>query len=464
MLAQKWDQVWAHAIRVGHFNPHGTRKGAAVHVTTATMDPPPIPSVMLRGEWSMGKVIEVYWRYSKLGDTYLGRCLAGLFPNKPQFGILPPHFTVGSDNPYVKEGMRACFGEILDNFGHSCCEGALLLFLASIVYHSDDGGFLMTTIAKNPNHPFMDIPILSNEELRKNLRALVTTDPTPKMSEPTGVPLTVKLQDQLREFSDEIRDLRKEFEDLKLSLPDIMKNAVDEKIKEAGQVSPGMVMEKMHEVSRVVTTEMTKQIDSKFKSLEERLVSVHGSRSEEFAVQGGNVQDQEVQRPEAQLYKSYSYQDPDAAPTKRHLTDWDVPQTFSFPKPTPYLKTAWRAWLIGYPKLQHENGNTITKTPVRPLRLLKYARLPKEVKKKYDNSWKVMLDVMEEDLQDEIDKKPVSEIDTAFIDSTYARAMAGVRRKYPEFDEDKNWRIGTCSKAIKDSNKRRKRAANAALV
>lgn len=71
---------------------------------------------------------------------------------------------------------------------------------------------------------------------------------------------------------------------------------------------------------------------------------------------------------------------------------------------------------------------------------------------------------MEEDLQDEIDKKPVSEIDTAFIDSTYARAMAGVRRKYPEFDEDKNWRIGTCSKAIKDSNKRRKRAANAALV
>ena len=52
----------------------------------------------------------------------------------------------------------------------------------------------------------------------------------------------------------------------------------------------------------------------------------------------------------------------------------------------------------------------------------------------------------------------------AFIDSTYARAMAGVRRKYPEFDEDKNWRIGTCSKAIKDSNKRRKRAANAALV
>lgn len=410
----------------------------------------------------MGKVLEVYWRYSQLGDTYLGRCLAGLFPDKPQFGILPPHFTVGSDNPYVKEGMRACFGVILDNYGHCGCEGALLLFLASIVYHSDEGGFLMETIAKYPNHPFMDIPILSDKKLLKNLRELVTTDPTPViMEEPTGVPQTVKLQDQLREFSVEIREFREEFEHFKSCLPDMMKNAVDAKIREAGKVSPGMVIERLDEVSKIVTTEMTKHIDSRFKTIENRLDGMcrlsGGPSDEVVAVRGSECQDQ-VERPEAHLYKSYSFQDPFAAATKKHLTDWDVPETFSFPTPTPLLEKAWKAWLVGYPHLLHLNGNTTTATPVRPLRLLKHGRLPSKVKKKYDNTWKPMLDLMEAEVFDEIVNKPVNEIDTAFLDSTFTRAMAGVCRRYPQFKEKKTWRIATCSKAVKVSNSKKRKA------
>ncbi len=34
----------------GHFHPHGIRKGTGTHVTTCTMDPPPIPLVLVRGE------------------------------------------------------------------------------------------------------------------------------------------------------------------------------------------------------------------------------------------------------------------------------------------------------------------------------------------------------------------------------------------------------------------------------
>ncbi len=45
----------------------------------------------------------------------------------------------------------------------------------------------------------------------------------------------------------------------------MMKNAVDAKIREAGKVSPGMVIERLDEVSKIVTTEMTKYIDSRFK-------------------------------------------------------------------------------------------------------------------------------------------------------------------------------------------------------
>ena len=92
--------------REGHFHPHGTRKGAAMMVTTGTMEPPSMPSVLLRGEWSLGKVLDIYWRWSKLGDTYLGRLLAGLDPdNEEQFATLPPHFIQGMENEYIREGM-----------------------------------------------------------------------------------------------------------------------------------------------------------------------------------------------------------------------------------------------------------------------------------------------------------------------------------------------------------------------
>jgi hypothetical protein len=32
-----------------------------------------------------------------IGDTYLGRCLAGFNPDEPGFGMLPSHFKVGRD-------------------------------------------------------------------------------------------------------------------------------------------------------------------------------------------------------------------------------------------------------------------------------------------------------------------------------------------------------------------------------
>ncbi len=65
------------------------------------MDPPPIPSALMKGEWSLGKVLKVYWKHSMVGDTYLGQCLAGFNPDEPGIGALPPHFRVGTENPLV---------------------------------------------------------------------------------------------------------------------------------------------------------------------------------------------------------------------------------------------------------------------------------------------------------------------------------------------------------------------------
>ena len=90
----------------------------------------------------MGKVLEVYWKWSKVGDTYLGRCIAGLDPDSDDFDILPPHFTLGQEHalmdPHIKEAMDLCFGPILLAWGKTCAlDGICLLLLASIVYHSE---------------------------------------------------------------------------------------------------------------------------------------------------------------------------------------------------------------------------------------------------------------------------------------------------------------------------------------
>ena len=39
--------------RPDHFHPYGTRKGSATHVATGTINSPPMPSILLRGEWSL---------------------------------------------------------------------------------------------------------------------------------------------------------------------------------------------------------------------------------------------------------------------------------------------------------------------------------------------------------------------------------------------------------------------------
>ena len=85
-------------IRPGHANSHGIRKGSTVEDTSITTCLLPSSSVSRRGEWSMGKVFDIYWLFSQAGDQYLGRILDGLDPNTPEFVILHPHFKEGIES------------------------------------------------------------------------------------------------------------------------------------------------------------------------------------------------------------------------------------------------------------------------------------------------------------------------------------------------------------------------------
>ncbi len=150
----------------------------------------------MRGEWSLGNILEVYWKHSMVGNTYLAQCLAGFNPDEPGFGALPPLIRVGTENPLVMEGMKLCFGRIIDYFGGSDIEGALHLFLASIVYRADT--FLLPQIANNRNHLFLSIPLCSQPELLKQLRKLVTLMPAGDVMQYTRVLCSAYMMDELK--------------------------------------------------------------------------------------------------------------------------------------------------------------------------------------------------------------------------------------------------------------------------
>ena len=67
-LVQRKKDIVKHHIRMDHVNAYGVRKGSATHATSGTTAPPPISSIARRGEWSMGKVLDVYWHFSEPGD------------------------------------------------------------------------------------------------------------------------------------------------------------------------------------------------------------------------------------------------------------------------------------------------------------------------------------------------------------------------------------------------------------
>jgi hypothetical protein len=134
---------------------HGTRKGSATKITTGTTHPPLIPSVAARGEWLIGKILQLYWQFKDTGDCYAGRILAGLDHKDPSFENLPPHFACGTENEHVAEALQLCFGCILD--AHDSIEWLLLLLLARLVHHSK---FLQAMKDSVPSHPFVNIAIL----------------------------------------------------------------------------------------------------------------------------------------------------------------------------------------------------------------------------------------------------------------------------------------------------------------
>lgn len=178
----KWDIVQTYITTM---SAHGIRKGSATHVACATTAPPPLPSIANRGDWSLGKVLDVYWQFAEAGDNYLGCCLCGLDPNLSTFSVLPPHWTVENpvDDPNISDALHMMYSVIIEKHPNSIA--VLVWVLASVTYASD---WLLATSGRYPGHPLSAVPLLQSPDLLSRLKEKVTTESTNSLSTATGVP------------------------------------------------------------------------------------------------------------------------------------------------------------------------------------------------------------------------------------------------------------------------------------
>jgi hypothetical protein len=122
------------------FGSHSLRKGAGTFATSGSTIGASIVSLHHRMGWKMGGVMDRYLRFEDAGDQFLGRIVAGLPLDSPDFSLLPPYFEFPET---VIDTVSHCF-PIVSKLASIHC--ILQFCLASIVFPSD---FLKSHLPEN---------------------------------------------------------------------------------------------------------------------------------------------------------------------------------------------------------------------------------------------------------------------------------------------------------------------------
>ncbi len=123
---------------------HSLRKSAATYAASGTDGTPMHFTILLRGGWSIGNVLERYFSQADHGDKLIANILAGRNFFTSSFSQLIPHFK--PDKNIKRYVLKSLFqGKYIDdNFDEM--EGFLQMMVAQLVYHYD---FLEITLGEN---------------------------------------------------------------------------------------------------------------------------------------------------------------------------------------------------------------------------------------------------------------------------------------------------------------------------
>ena len=80
-----------------------------------------------------------------------------------------------------------------------------------------------------------------------------------------------------------------------------------------------------------------------------------------------------------------------------------------------------------------DGNGKIFHAPLKPIRLLKHGNLPVKIRRSYDNNWKAIMELLEDEVKEEVRNRHVDDMDFDFFRGTYDKALKGATEKYPVF-------------------------------
>jgi hypothetical protein len=187
------------ALGITGKSSHSIRKGAITLLTCGSPDIAPLIPVLVRARWTTQAflVLLKYAKFDGSGDCLIGRMLALLDQQKPEFSVIAPHFRQGS------EGETRTPGLVADLFGCvSELPGILRAapwLVASLIYHWD---YLKKTLPSS--HQLWKSPLgrFDEREIR-SLQADISIQDDNGRFIARGVPTSSKLLGEVRESRQE---------------------------------------------------------------------------------------------------------------------------------------------------------------------------------------------------------------------------------------------------------------------
>lgn len=219
-------ELLAIGIQKHEYGVHSVRKGAFSYVSCRVFLN--VLALWQRMDWGIG-MAQRYFSPDEGMDRSVGRSLTGVDVDSEDYTALPPRFTPGF---VIPENQLLAMVPGLNNYP-ACFQKAILLLIASVVYHSD---WLKDNLPKN--HPYFT-SFMYRQNMAQALKPHIITGNLFKNNdsmEVTGVPENIRLGLNIKHLKasmdNKFEHMQEKLEGLRSELNDTLSNELPTKLTE----------------------------------------------------------------------------------------------------------------------------------------------------------------------------------------------------------------------------------------
>jgi hypothetical protein len=240
----------------------------------------------------------------------------------------------------------------------------------------------MNVMLTSPGHDLTKLALLHDTELIKELKLLVSIEPTPSvMSTPTGIPPHIELAKTMQQLLEMMTELMTVFRTQSDDLIDQVKQAIEEKAWDSGHVTGSRLKELLEQFQQVQMTKIDMRLVDMQKQLSDGMQMGNSGLAPLQSCEQGRTNNHEHGYYSQNTVTTFIYDG----------MCYGVPKNFRFPTRI-QLKAALRFWLCGM--LVSRDGSQ----RVQPFMNFALSNLPKNLRSPFKLNWKGLFKFLEDAL------------------------------------------------------------------